>query len=173
MFVKGKKMKFRNHRFSIENSAGANRLSNRTRNDPALKIVDQDDQGILSYSYDLNLMMFQWLPATEQTSPGEFKDTMSILSDFVVEQQVRSLLIDVRELRFLPPPALRDWHAKVVVPKYNQSLHRHGWITHEYFVQLPSAGQPYRGDGEEYLSRWFNHDVPAVTWTTFNVEERE
>ena len=128
--------------------------------------IQKDDYGIITYDSATNFLRLDWLPETEQISADDFKRTLIVLANTVVEKGVEGLLIDVRQFRSSVAMEIDDWRLEHIVPKYNQALKRFSWLAGEQPVELPKSGSSYQNQGEKYQNCWFRDEDEAVAWVT-------
>ncbi len=133
-----------------------------------MKTLDKDAYGIITHDSDKNFLRLDWLPETEKMSADDFKRTLTVLADTVVDENAEGILVDVRQFRSKAAMGIDSWRLVNIVPKYNQVLKRFSWLAGDQPPELPGGGSPYKNEGEMYENCWFRDENKAVTWATDN-----
>ncbi|NKB88821.1 MAG: hypothetical protein GKS06_11445 [Acidobacteria bacterium] len=131
-----------------------------------MSTIDADDFGTIERDETTNLVRLSWLPETEDMTLEDFRNTLTVLADAVVEHGASGALVDVREFRSEVPEEDDGWREEVIVPRYNTVLSRFAWLAGPEFEELPGGGGVYSNDGEEYANRWFHDEDEAIAWAT-------
>lgn len=131
-----------------------------------MTIIDKDDYGVITFDAVNNTLRLDWFLETESMSADDFKRTLTVLADTVVEKGVEGALVDVRQFRSKVAMEIDEWRLENIVPKYNKVLKRFGWLAGEQPPQLPGNGQAYQNDGENYHNKWFRDESLVLEWVS-------
>tara|TARA_R110002074_G_scaffold170006_2_gene332232 strand:+ start:14344 stop:14568 length:225 start_codon:yes stop_codon:yes gene_type:complete len=72
--------------------------------------MDYDDKfRTISSEAEGAILCLTWHPATKQMGVEDFKNTLSLLADEVVRQQLKSVVVDVRQFYSGVASEIDDW----------------------------------------------------------------
>jgi hypothetical protein len=116
----------------------------------------------ISYHKPEKLVRLTWLPGTEGMTDQDFKETLEVFAESALQHRAERLLIDVREFKHRPSPAILAWRDDVIVGKYNQAgVRRLVWV---WPGDVPSA-VPTSAKAQ-YENRYCSSEHEALAWVT-------
>lgn len=84
-----------------------------------IKEIKSDVEYTFSYNQPSNTLIFVWKP--KLFSQDRFKEIVSLFSDYVIENKVKSIFVDARENKVIILPETQSWHDKTIIPKYEKA----------------------------------------------------
>ena len=114
----------------------------------------------ISYQKPENLVRLTWLDGTEGMTDEDFKQTLAVFAESVMQHRAERLVIDVREFRHRPSKEVLAWRDEAIVPKYNKSgAKKLAWI-------WPGDVSSMKPDstGKAYQDVYFSTEEEALAW---------
>jgi hypothetical protein len=116
----------------------------------------------ISYHKPEKLVRLTWLAGTEGMTDQDFKETLEVYAESALQHRAERLMIDVREFKHRPLPAILAWRDDVTVGKYNKAgVRKLAWV---WPGDVPSAMPASSKAG--YENRYCSSEDEALAWIT-------
>jgi hypothetical protein len=114
----------------------------------------------ITYHKPESLARLTWLAGTEGMTDEDFRETLEVFAESARQHEAKRLIIDVREFKHRPSPAILAWRDQVTVRKYNQGgAKRQAWIwPGDVSSMKPSS------EGKSYKEKYCSSEAEALAW---------
>jgi len=129
-----------------------------------------DDYFDLSHDPQADAVVLTWTDRTSAMSDDDFKEALVLFVGFAAEHKVGNLLVDVRSFGHPMTPALAEWRAGRMVPRYNRTgMRKFAYVVGPAFPVEASNGEKVETyDGEDFATSFFDADDKARAWFAAN-----
>ncbi len=114
----------------------------------------------INYYKSEKLVRLTWLDGTDGMTDEDFRQTLDVFAESVIQHEAKRLVIDVRAFKHRPSKEILAWRDEVIVPKYNQGgAKKLAWI-------WPGDVSSMKPDstGKAYEDVYFSTEEEALAW---------